>query len=171
MFGADEEIGETLEQEKLVDPQPKRKKIRLIIIIVVSIVVVAGLAVGIYFIVKATKKDQPKPQPEPEPTSKPDPEPEPTSEPEPIPEIQVNLSTIPLPNDILIDDPNNKETMEKISIHNDGSWKYSGDWTSEKDGVNSDNSLILYQVDIHRPYQILLTGNATTASKIYNGIN
>ena len=72
-------------------------------------------------------------------------------------------------NDILIDDPNNKETMEKISIHNDGSWKYSGDWTSEKDGVNSDNSLILYQVDIHRPYQILLTGNATTASKIYNG--
>ena len=104
MFGADEEIGETLEQEKLVDPQPKRKKIRLIIIIVVSIVVVAGLAVGIYFIVKATKKDQPKPQPEPEPTSKPDPEPEPTSEPEPIPEIQVNLSTIPLPNDILIDD-------------------------------------------------------------------
>lgn len=64
--------------------------------------------------------------------------------------------------DILIDDPNNTDSLERLTINDDWSWSYSGGWTS--DGVNSENSITRYQTDIHRPYQILLTGNATTTN-------
>lgn len=60
-------------------------------------------------------------------------------------------------NDILIDDPNNINDLERLTINNDGSWSYSGSWTS--DGVNNSNSWFVYNTDYYRPYQVLLTGN------------
>ena len=103
MFGANEEIGETLTKEslKIEEPSRKNRKIKIIIIVVISLLVIAGLAVGIYFAVRKNN-ETPQPKPEPDPTSKP--EPEPTSKPEPEPEIKVNINTIPLPDDIIIDD-------------------------------------------------------------------
>lgn len=67
-------------------------------------------------------------------------------------------------NDILIDDPNNKESLERLSIVTDdkSAWTYSGAWTS--DGVNNGNSIIRYQVDYDRPYQILSTGRKTSVA-------
>ena len=108
MFGADEEIGETLTKEKLEfsDSERKKRRIKIIVIIVVSLVVVAGLAVGIYFLARKKSTPTPEPTSEPQPTTEPEPEPttKPTSDPEPEPEIKVDINTIPLPKDILIND-------------------------------------------------------------------
>ncbi|MCM1364298.1 MAG: C-type lectin domain-containing protein [Faecalibacterium sp.] len=60
-------------------------------------------------------------------------------------------------NDILIDDPNNMKSLERLTINDDGSWSFSGGWSSE-------DTLIRYQTDIYRPYQILLTGKKATVN-------
>lgn len=65
-------------------------------------------------------------------------------------------------NDILVDDPNNCKALERLSVNDDGTWTYSGAWTS--DGVNSNNSVTRYQLDYYRPYQILWSGKETTLS-------
>lgn len=62
--------------------------------------------------------------------------------------------------DILIDDPNNSDGLERLTINNDLSWSYSRPW--ESDGINSNNSDLFFATDIYRPYQIILTGNKTT---------
>lgn len=71
--------------------------------------------------------------------------------------------------DILIDDPNNKDSLERITINDDWSWSFSGGWTS--DGINSETSVICYQTDYYRPYEILLTGKKTTSIYESNGEN
>lgn len=65
-------------------------------------------------------------------------------------------------NDILIDDPNNPDGLERLTINNDLSWTYSRPW--ESDGINSDNSDLYFSTDIHRPYQIILTGTRTSVA-------
>ena len=68
-------------------------------------------------------------------------------------------------NDILIDDPNNSNHPERLVIGDDGSWTYTGAWTS--DGVNSANSEICYSMDYYRPYQILLTGKRVSVADVF----
>jgi len=54
-------------------------------------------------------------------------------------------------NDILIDNPNNTKSPERLTIHSDGSWEFGN--------YNSDNHVLDYATNIQRPYQILITGN------------
>lgn len=63
-------------------------------------------------------------------------------------------------NDILVDDPNSTKELQRLSVNDDGSWKYSLPWC--KDGVSSDNSYLFYSVSYFRPYQMLKTGTTTT---------
>lgn len=64
-------------------------------------------------------------------------------------------------NDILIDDPNSTDSLKRLTINSDNTWSYNNPW--ESDGINSKNSYITYLTDIFKPYQIILTGNKTTA--------
>lgn len=59
-------------------------------------------------------------------------------------------------NDILIDNPNNTKSPERLTIHSDGSWEFGN--------YNSDNHVLDYATNIQRPYQILLTGNKVVGS-------
>lgn len=59
-------------------------------------------------------------------------------------------------NDILIDNPNNTKSLERLTIHSDGSWEFGN--------YNSDNHVLDYATNIQRPYQILLTGNKVVGS-------
>ena len=63
-------------------------------------------------------------------------------------------------NDILIDDPNNTESLERITVNNDGTWSFSGlnNW-------NSNTCYIRSNVDVQSPYRLLSSGQTTTASK------
>ena len=63
-------------------------------------------------------------------------------------------------NDILIDDPNYTDSFKRITIHSDGTWEYKG--------YNEKDHLINYTTNIHRPYQILLTGNKIVGSDFFN---
>ena len=72
-------------------------------------------------------------------------------------------------NDILIDDPNNSSDFERLTINDDGSWSYSGAWTS--DGVNSDNSLIRYQSDVLQPYLTVASGITFTSDSVEDSDN
>lgn len=63
-------------------------------------------------------------------------------------------------NDILIDDPNYTDSLKRITIHSDGTWEYKG--------YNEKDHLINYTTNIHRPYQILLTGNKIVGSDFFN---
>ena len=65
---------------------------------------------------------------------------------------------------IYVDDSNNRDELQTITIDRNGDWFFSNPWAGA-DGtrkVDSDNSILKYSVDIHKPYQILKTGNKTT---------
>ena len=65
-------------------------------------------------------------------------------------------------NDILIDDPNNTESLERITVNNDGTWSFSGlnNW-------NSNTCYIRSNIDVQSPYRLLSSGQTTTASTNY----
>lgn len=63
-------------------------------------------------------------------------------------------------NDILVDDSNFTDKLQRLTVNDDGSWEYSGAW--REDGVSSKNSYLMYDVSYFRPYQILKTGTKTT---------
>ena len=101
MFGANEEIGDTLEPEKGIENGPKRK-VKLYIIIGVVAVVVIAIVITIVVVTTKGDNNNSKDSQNGEPT---DSESEHTDEPDVEPdEFEVNLSTIPLPEDIIIDD-------------------------------------------------------------------
>lgn len=60
-------------------------------------------------------------------------------------------------NTVLVDDPNNKEDYEYIEFDSDGEWTFSG-----RKNTNSENSLMIYSLDVQRPYQLLSSGTTTT---------
>lgn len=53
-------------------------------------------------------------------------------------------------NDILIDNPNNSSFLERLTVFEDGTWRF-GDY-------NSSDHILDYAINIQRPYQLLLTG-------------
>ena len=55
--------------------------------------------------------------------------------------------------DILIDDPNNTEYLERIRIYGDGSWSFSG-----LKGWNSTTCRLRYSTDFQVPYEWLVSG-------------
>ncbi len=57
-------------------------------------------------------------------------------------------------NTILIDNPNNTSSLEKLIVNSDGSWNFGS--------YNSEHHVIDYAVNIHRPYQLLMTGERVT---------
>ena len=69
-------------------------------------------------------------------------------------------------NDILIDDPNNTETVERLTISNDGSWSFSGygsySFSGSWDDGSTVNSVLCYNTDVTMPYYLLYTGNHAT---------
>ena len=101
MFGANEEIGDTLEPEKGIESGPKSKTKLYIIIGVISVVVIAAVIAIVVVLTKGDNNnstDNPNGEPtdsDSEPTDAPDVEPD---------KFGVNLTTIPLPEDIIIDD-------------------------------------------------------------------
>lgn len=66
-------------------------------------------------------------------------------------------------NDILIDDPNNSSDFERMTVNADGSWRFGS--------YNSTDHVLDYAINIHRPYQILLTGTKITPSSIFSKTN
>lgn len=60
---------------------------------------------------------------------------------------------------IYVDDPNSVGNLEKIVFKEDGSWEFSNPWGGK---VNSFNSMLGVQDDVHMPYKILLTGEKAT---------
>ena len=56
-------------------------------------------------------------------------------------------------NDILVDDPNNTSSPERIKMGDNGYWSFSG-----LPGWNSDTCTIEYSLDTYMPYKTLLTG-------------
>ena len=64
-------------------------------------------------------------------------------------------------NSILIDDSNHPDELQTLTVYADGSWKYSGTWSS----ISSDNGALAYATDYYVPYQVLQTGELVTASE------
>lgn len=60
-------------------------------------------------------------------------------------------------NDILIDDPNNKDDYARITVGSNGDWTFSG-----LNGWNNNTCYIRYSCDYYTPYQLLLTGKTAT---------
>lgn len=59
-------------------------------------------------------------------------------------------------NDILIDNPNNMTSLERLTVHNDGSWEFGG--------YNNNDHWLDWDVATHRPYSILFSGNRVVAN-------
>ncbi len=66
-------------------------------------------------------------------------------------------------NDILIDDPNNSDDFERITVGDNGNWSFSG-----LAGWNNDTCAIRYSLDYHVPYSLLLTGKTVSTSSNNN---
>lgn len=64
-------------------------------------------------------------------------------------------------NKIIVDDSNNTENYEYITVNSDGTWVFSNPWTTEGIGSHN-NSTIYYLSNITMPYQLLKTGKTTT---------
>lgn len=65
-------------------------------------------------------------------------------------------------NDILVDDSNSLDKLERITIHDDGSWEFSGPTSSTE--LNSKTGHITYFSNYTQPYHFLLTGKPITPS-------
>ena len=63
-------------------------------------------------------------------------------------------------NDILVDDPNEKSKLNRITVNPDGSWSFNGlsDW-------NSTTCFIRYNLDYQKPFELLLTGKTETVNE------
>jgi len=64
--------------------------------------------------------------------------------------------------DILIDDPNNKDNYERITCGDYGAWEFSG-----LSGWNNNTCYIRYSVDYYVPYSLLLTGKTVSADPAF----
>lgn len=65
-------------------------------------------------------------------------------------------------NDILIDDPNNTKSWERLTVNSDGSWSFSG-----LNGWNSDTCDIRYNLDWQMPYEVLKTGTTVVGDDVF----
>lgn len=65
-------------------------------------------------------------------------------------------------NDILIDDPNYTNQIQRITVNDDGSWEFSG-----LDGWNSNTCRIRYSLDITEPYKFLRSLKTLTANEAF----
>lgn len=66
-------------------------------------------------------------------------------------------------NNILIDDPNNSKSLEKIIINEDGSWSFTG-----YGNYNSANTSLQYQTNYNEPYNLLTTATSVDVSSWYD---
>ncbi len=65
-------------------------------------------------------------------------------------------------NDILIDDPNNSEEYERLTVNPDGTWSFSG-----LNGWGSRNCRIRYSLDISAPYKFIKSLKPLTANDAF----
>lgn len=66
-------------------------------------------------------------------------------------------------NNILIDDPNNAKSLEKIIINEDGSWSFTG-----YGNYNSTNTALQYQTNYNEPYNLLTTATSVEVGSWYD---
>lgn len=65
-------------------------------------------------------------------------------------------------NDILIDDSNNKNALERLTVNPDGSWSFSG-----LSGWNSNTCRIRYSLDYYGPYKFISTLKPLTVNEAF----